>query len=52
MRPLVQFFLLGAVLFAADRLWWSRAEPVVIHAASEEAVEDELLYREIGRANV
>ena len=47
-RPLLQFALLGAALFAADRLWWSRAAPapVVIRAASAEAADDELLYRE------
>lgn len=42
-RPVLQFLLLGAVLFAADRLW-SREEPapVVIPAARVEAVRAEL----------
>ena len=47
-RPLLQFALLGTALFAADRLWWSRAAPapVEIRAPSAEAADDELLYRE------
>jgi parvulin-like peptidyl-prolyl cis-trans isomerase-like protein len=50
-RPLVQFALLGAALFAADRLWWSRAapEPLVIPAARV-AAATEGLERALGRA--
>ena len=48
LRPLLQFALLGTALFVADRLWWSRVAPapVAIRAASAEAADDELLYRE------
>ena len=46
-RSLLQFALLGTVLFAADRLWWGAATaPVVIRAESAEAADEELLYRE------
>src|SRR5436309_2509917 len=46
-RSLLQFALLGTVLFAADRLWWGTATaPVVIRAESAEAADEELLYRE------
>ena len=46
-RPLLQFALLGAALFAADRLWWSRVGPLpaVIRAASAADADEELLYR-------
>jgi parvulin-like peptidyl-prolyl isomerase len=45
-RSLLQFAVLGAALFAADRLWW-RATPevVVIPAARAAEVDEELLYR-------
>lgn len=46
-RSLLQFALLGAALFAADRLWWGAAPAtVVIRAPSAAAADDELLYRE------
>lgn len=47
-RSLIQFVVLGTILFAADRLWWSRDElaPREIRAASAAEADDELLYRE------
>ncbi len=45
-RSLLHFALLGAALFAADRLWWRAAPPpLVIPAARAADVDDELLYR-------
>jgi hypothetical protein len=45
-RSLAQFALLGAALFAADRLWWRAApEPLVVPASRAAEVDDELLYR-------
>ncbi len=45
-RSLLQFGLLGAALFAADRLWWRASpDPVVIPAARAAEADDELLYR-------